>query len=280
MREFLRRKCEIVPLQSSYRSSAEGIFGLGTQLYLPTVCHSRGAGPGLLSLRLAHVLSSFPNNYLRGGEERREWIEIAYVDESINECMDVWRSFWRNTNFSFWMRGPAFDTVAFKNIVLMSTFLPFLPIISSFLSLGILFRRFSHFPRNPSWPQRCLRIRSYPRPNHPHRCLPRHPTCQRLPNVSTIFFFSSPLSFLFLLSKCWPEHFSVFFLQNAMTPVYTSCKSEYRWMLNALPIFRSVRIFEAIKDKSPDDATYSYVVDQLNPVITELSLSTPEQLGL
>jgi len=51
-------------------------------------------------------------------------------------------------------------------------------------------------------------------------------------------------------------------------------------MLNALPIFRSVRIFEAIKDKSPDDATYSYVVDQLNPVITELSLSTPEQLGL
>ena len=92
------------------------------------------------------------------------------------------------------MRGPAFDTVAFKNIVLMSTFLPFLPIISSFLSLflGILFRRFSHFPRNPSWPQRCLRIRSYPRPNHPHRCLPRHPTCQRLPNVSTALFFFFP----------------------------------------------------------------------------------------
>merc|ERR1740117_1462206 len=42
----------------------------------------------------------------------------------------------------------------------------------------------------------------------------------------------------------------------------------------------SVRIFEAIKDKSPDDETYNYVVDQLNPVITELSLSTPDQLGL
>lgn len=42
----------------------------------------------------------------------------------------------------------------------------------------------------------------------------------------------------------------------------------------------SVRIFEAIKDKSPDDTTYNYVVDQLNPVITELSLSTPEELGL
>ena len=49
---------------------------------------------------------------------------------------------------------------------------------------------------------------------------------------------------------------------------------------NKIVYYRSVRIFEAIKDKSPDDETYNYVVDQLNPVITELSLSTPDQLGL
>eukprot|EP00035_Acanthoeca_spectabilis_P019759 m.429597 g.429597 ORF g.429597 m.429597 type:complete len:134 (+) comp17032_c0_seq1:105-506(+) len=41
----------------------------------------------------------------------------------------------------------------------------------------------------------------------------------------------------------------------------------------------SVRIFEGIKDKSPDDATYSYVLSQLQPVIDELQLSTPEELG-
>ena len=42
---------------------------------------------------------------------------------------------------------------------------------------------------------------------------------------------------------------------------------------------RSVRIFEGIKDKSPDDATYNYVVSQLAPIIAELGLSTPEELG-
>ena len=41
----------------------------------------------------------------------------------------------------------------------------------------------------------------------------------------------------------------------------------------------SVRIFEAVKDKAPDDATYNYVIGQLGPVISELQLSTPEDLG-
>jgi hypothetical protein len=41
----------------------------------------------------------------------------------------------------------------------------------------------------------------------------------------------------------------------------------------------SVRVFEGIKDKSPDQATYDYVVQQLQPVIKELQLSTPEELG-
>merc|ERR1719231_1351030 len=43
----------------------------------------------------------------------------------------------------------------------------------------------------------------------------------------------------------------------------------------------SVRIFEAIKDKASDNQeTYNYVVGQLQPVIAELELSTPEDLGL
>eukprot|EP00043_Microstomoeca_roanoka_P000065 m.26514 g.26514 ORF g.26514 m.26514 type:complete len:136 (+) comp10058_c0_seq1:274-681(+) len=41
----------------------------------------------------------------------------------------------------------------------------------------------------------------------------------------------------------------------------------------------SVRIFEGVKDKSPDDTTYNYVVSQLKPVITELQLTLPEELG-
>ena len=41
----------------------------------------------------------------------------------------------------------------------------------------------------------------------------------------------------------------------------------------------TVRIFEGVKDKSPDDATYQYVVGQLQPVIKELELALPEQLG-
>mmetsp|Transcript_29152 Transcript_29152/g.76327 ORF Transcript_29152/g.76327 Transcript_29152/m.76327 type:complete len:135 (-) Transcript_29152:179-583(-) len=41
----------------------------------------------------------------------------------------------------------------------------------------------------------------------------------------------------------------------------------------------SVRIFEGVKDKAPDAATYDYVVQQLKPVIDELQLSTPEELG-
>ena len=42
---------------------------------------------------------------------------------------------------------------------------------------------------------------------------------------------------------------------------------------------RSVRIFEGIRDKSPDDQTYDYVVDQLRGTIDELQLSLPEELG-
>jgi hypothetical protein len=40
-----------------------------------------------------------------------------------------------------------------------------------------------------------------------------------------------------------------------------------------------VRVFEAVRDKAPDNATYQYVKDQLAPVIAELELSTPEDLG-
>ena len=46
------------------------------------------------------------------------------------------------------------------------------------------------------------------------------------------------------------------------------------------PYPSSVRIFEGVKDKSPDDITYNYVVEQLKPVIDELQLSLPEELGL
>ena len=47
------------------------------------------------------------------------------------------------------------------------------------------------------------------------------------------------------------------------------------------PSIRStVRVFEGIKDKSPDDATYAYVVGELKPVMDELNLSTPEELGI
>ena len=38
-------------------------------------------------------------------------------------------------------------------------------------------------------------------------------------------------------------------------------------------------MFEGIKDKAPDDNTYNYVVEQLSPVIAELDLVTPDQLG-
>ncbi|EGD78298.1 oxidase heme a,cytochrome [Salpingoeca rosetta] len=40
-----------------------------------------------------------------------------------------------------------------------------------------------------------------------------------------------------------------------------------------------VRVFEGVKDKSPDDETYNYVVGQLKPVIEELQLTLPEELG-
>eukprot|EP00045_Choanoeca_perplexa_P014973 m.180553 g.180553 ORF g.180553 m.180553 type:complete len:136 (+) comp16855_c0_seq4:52-459(+) len=42
----------------------------------------------------------------------------------------------------------------------------------------------------------------------------------------------------------------------------------------------SVRIFEGVKDKSPDAETYNYVVAQLKPVTEELEVSLPEELGL
>ena len=54
-------------------------------------------------------------------------------------------------------------------------------------------------------------------------------------------------------------------------------------MANGLPAAccRSVRIFEAIKDKATDnEETYQYVVGQLRPVMDELDLSTPEELAL
>ena len=41
----------------------------------------------------------------------------------------------------------------------------------------------------------------------------------------------------------------------------------------------SVRIFEGIRDKAPDDQTYDYVVEQLRGTIDELQLSLPEELG-
>ena len=44
--------------------------------------------------------------------------------------------------------------------------------------------------------------------------------------------------------------------------------------------YRSVRIFEGIKDKAQNEALYSSVVAQLKPTIDELGLSTPEELGL
>ncbi len=43
---------------------------------------------------------------------------------------------------------------------------------------------------------------------------------------------------------------------------------------------RSVRIFEGIKDKSQSEETYKYVLAQLAPVMTELGLTTPEDLNL
>eukprot|EP00056_Hartaetosiga_gracilis_P019978 m.16916 g.16916 ORF g.16916 m.16916 type:complete len:132 (+) comp8079_c0_seq1:156-551(+) len=41
----------------------------------------------------------------------------------------------------------------------------------------------------------------------------------------------------------------------------------------------TVRIFEGVKDKSPDDATYNYVVGELKSTIDELGLTLPEELG-
>lgn len=40
-----------------------------------------------------------------------------------------------------------------------------------------------------------------------------------------------------------------------------------------------MRVFEGVKDKSPDTETYNYVVNELKPVIDELQLSLPEELG-
>ncbi|EDQ87846.1 uncharacterized protein MONBRDRAFT_9557 [Monosiga brevicollis MX1] len=42
----------------------------------------------------------------------------------------------------------------------------------------------------------------------------------------------------------------------------------------------SVRIFEGVMDKAPDATTYNYVVSQLKPVIAELEVTLPEELGL
>jgi hypothetical protein len=40
-----------------------------------------------------------------------------------------------------------------------------------------------------------------------------------------------------------------------------------------------VRIFEGIKDKAQDENIYKAVVSDLKPVIAELQLTTPEELG-
>lgn len=42
----------------------------------------------------------------------------------------------------------------------------------------------------------------------------------------------------------------------------------------------TVRLFEGVRDKTPDAATYSKIVSELKPVMDELSLDTPEELGL
>ena len=44
-------------------------------------------------------------------------------------------------------------------------------------------------------------------------------------------------------------------------------------------VARSVRIFEGIKDKAQSDEIYKTVVKDLQPVVAELQLSTPEELG-
>lgn len=67
----------------------------------------------------------------------------------------------------------------------------------------------------------------------------------------------------------------------------TTCFSPYCSVgTTAVPTARrrsprsSVRVFEGIKDKSPDEVTYIHVVNALKPVIEELQLTTPEELDL
>lgn len=57
----------------------------------------------------------------------------------------------------------------------------------------------------------------------------------------------------------------------------------------SLPPYRSrrlndhstpVRLIEALRDKSPDQATYDYVLDQVKPTMEELGISHPVELGL
>lgn len=40
-----------------------------------------------------------------------------------------------------------------------------------------------------------------------------------------------------------------------------------------------MRIFEGIKDKAQTEESYKLVLSQIQPTITELQLTTPEQLG-
>lgn len=42
---------------------------------------------------------------------------------------------------------------------------------------------------------------------------------------------------------------------------------------------RSIRIFEGVRDKSANDAQYLEIVASLKPIIAELQLSTPAELG-
>jgi len=66
-----------------------------------------------------------------------------------------------------------------------------------------------------------------------------------------------------------------------LIPDYTIIEAALRATRRVNDFPTSVRIFEAIKDKATDnEETYQYVVGQLRPVMDELDLSTPEELGL
>ncbi len=58
----------------------------------------------------------------------------------------------------------------------------------------------------------------------------------------------------------------VYFLSHSHTYPHVTC-------------CRTVRILEGVADKTQDHGLYSSVIGQLKPVIDELGISTPEELG-